>query len=349
MKVNFLLVILLNYILTIGIFAQDIKKISFDVDSVQLLKSTWGRGDANLKILIISENSYGRTSRLDIDADGISASLYEKIDLSYDSGITIPIIYDSAEVSVIILNESENSALASLVFQAITNIAKRKTIRELNKLSKGNWLSLVVASALDIGTSYAEDKILEYLKENEIGRIRFHIEKGDDNWSYLDTKLSDEGNVRISYSTNFVGKKEESLIDSVVNFFITEHDMNNITVIGNLMWQDEMYTEDEIEAYKNEKAYGKVLTRKDAIEYCEDLELGNYDDWMLPSSDELYALFPIPKELKNVSKGFFSSGYIVKNKDPILGTPMALYFSTGILHNCFEGTPKLVRCMRVKE
>ncbi len=71
----------------------------------------------------------------------------------------------------------------------------------------------------------------------------------------------------------------------------------------NLMWQD------------NSDAKTLKKNWEDAIDYCEDLNFGGYDDWHLPNYNELYSLADrsrynpsIDPAFKNVvSGGYWSS------------------------------------------
>lgn len=56
---------------------------------------------------------------------------------------------------------------------------------------------------------------------------------------------------------------------------------------NHLMWQDEVYTEAEDGAYKNNRSLGKAGNFEHARHYCRSLIYAGYADWRLPSSDEL--------------------------------------------------------------
>jgi len=54
-----------------------------------------------------------------------------------------------------------------------------------------------------------------------------------------------------------------------------------------LMWQDARYTDAEDGAYAREKSFGKAGTLNHAINYCRTLDYAGYNDWRLPTVDEL--------------------------------------------------------------
>ena len=54
-----------------------------------------------------------------------------------------------------------------------------------------------------------------------------------------------------------------------------------------LMWQDQAYTDAEDGAYKRGHSVGKAGTLSHARNYCRALNYAGYNDWRLPTSDEL--------------------------------------------------------------
>lgn len=54
-----------------------------------------------------------------------------------------------------------------------------------------------------------------------------------------------------------------------------------------LMWQDAAYTDGEDGAYKREHSVGKAGKHRHAMNYCRALNYAGYNDWRLPTSDEL--------------------------------------------------------------
>jgi hypothetical protein len=54
-----------------------------------------------------------------------------------------------------------------------------------------------------------------------------------------------------------------------------------------LMWEDQVYTDAEDGAYKSNKSLGKTGTHAYATQYCSRLVYAGYNDWRLPTADEL--------------------------------------------------------------
>ncbi len=54
--------------------------------------------------------------------------------------------------------------------------------------------------------------------------------------------------------------------------------------------KDEVVTDTATSLMWQRKDAGKSMTHKEAVEYCEALKLGGYDDWRLPNIDELRSL-----------------------------------------------------------
>jgi hypothetical protein len=58
-----------------------------------------------------------------------------------------------------------------------------------------------------------------------------------------------------------------------------------------LLWQDEIYTEEETGAFKNEQSIQKAGNFSHAKQYCESLDYAGFLDWRLPSSEELMHVY----------------------------------------------------------
>jgi len=67
----------------------------------------------------------------------------------------------------------------------------------------------------------------------------------------------------------------------------------------NLMWQDEKYTDDEESAYFHKSSLGKVGNWTHANVYCRTLEYAGFDNWRLPTLDELMNLYSHKTGLKH--------------------------------------------------
>jgi hypothetical protein len=63
-----------------------------------------------------------------------------------------------------------------------------------------------------------------------------------------------------------------------------------IEVSTAFVWQDEAYSQSELDAYSSGDSVDKVQNFEGAIGYCEALVLDGYSDWRLPNFTELYLL-----------------------------------------------------------
>ena len=123
--------------------------------------------------------------------------------------------------------------------------------------------------------------------------------------------------------------KHGDLYVKVNNIFAQHDKTNQVTIIGNLMWQDVPYTMEETKAYSSyinnkwfgKKEEGKALKWDNANSYAHNLNLGDYDDWRLPTTSELNMLFVNQEYLLNkIPPALFWSSekensYIVKAVD----------------------------------
>jgi len=64
MKLRFLMIPLLIIGFSVGSYAEDY--LRFNLKSIELLKNTWGSGDAQLKVFLITDNLDEGKSQLDI-------------------------------------------------------------------------------------------------------------------------------------------------------------------------------------------------------------------------------------------------------------------------------------------
>ncbi len=88
-----------------------------------------------------------------------------------------------------------------------------------------------------------------------------------------------------------------------------------------LMWQDEMHTSSEREAYFSNRERGKVLSWQGAMNYCQNLNLAGYDDWYLPEEDKLKKAYKNKKNFKKKSCLFYWSATTqTNNQDTALVT-----------------------------
>lgn len=81
-----------------------------------------------------------------------------------------------------------------------------------------------------------------------------------------------------------------------------------------LVWQDEPYTQTERDAYMYEMPKRRVGNFAYAKAYCENLSLGGYKGWKLPSKEMLVKLYSGKKILKNIAENYYWSSTPVISK-----------------------------------
>ncbi len=91
-------------------------------------------------------------------------------------------------------------------------------------------------------------------------------------------------------------------------------------------------------------------TWQDAINYCEDLTLGNYDDWRLPNINELTSIIDdtkISPSLSSVFK-FFASNFYWSSTTSAGSSSLAwsVYFYDGGQDYHYKYGSHFVRCVR---
>jgi len=205
MKFKLLLINLLVIFTSIESCATSEDRVGFALNKVKLLNNTWGGGDANLKVVILYENSEGTASKVEV-IENKKAQTYKTIYLGHTLGAYIPISNDTVDISLIFLHENENTELARLVLSAIKNIAKRKTIRDIKKFSNWNWLSAITKQVIfDVGYDYTEKEILEYLKKSQIEKVDLKLKSWDDKQSLSFS------NVKIFYETRLAPSREQKI------------------------------------------------------------------------------------------------------------------------------------------
>ncbi len=94
------------------------------------------------------------------------------------------------------------------------------------------------------------------------------ITRSNDGIGYIEKTITTETNIR----------------ENNIQTFSTHKD---ITLIGNLMWENISYSQEEENAYNDDEGYGHVMDWHEAMTYAKNLRLGGYDDWRLPTIEEL--------------------------------------------------------------
>ncbi len=120
-----------------------------------------------------------------------------------------------------------------------------------------------------------------------------------------------------------------------------EHDVN-------LMWQDQLYTDREDGAYKQERSSGKAGNFRHAERYCRSLDYSGYSDWRLPTSDELIHLHRISGQIFNYfrDRDFWTSTPASRGKNYVVYPADAYRFEHKTKRSNYI---RCVRCLNENE
>jgi len=101
------------------------------------------------------------------------------------------------------------------------------------------------------------------------------------------------GDVEVVDTSIYVGNQELIEAEQAI-----KDDLVYIERKAKLMWQDEKYTDDEEGAYFHKRSLGKVGDWNHSNAYCRTLEYAGFDNWRLPTLDELMNLYSHKTGLK---------------------------------------------------
>ena len=120
----------------------------------------------------------------------------------------------------------------------------------------------------------------------------------------------------------------------------------------NLIWQDEEYTQAEVDAYNSDKndESEKALHWDSAIDYCEKLTFAEHNDWRLPNFNELHTIadksssgFVINPVFKNFIDKYYWSSTTYNNST---GNAWQVCFHCGDSREWSKADTRYVRCVR---
>jgi len=113
--------------------------------------------------------------------------------------------------------------------------------------------------------------------------------------------------------------------------------------IGNLAWQDQYYTEKEVDAYKKGYKHGKTQNWSGAKSYCRNLSLDGKSDWMLPTKLQLKFLYNNKSNLKNNMPNYFWS-----SSEADRSAAWLIDFYDGYTGDAYKSGIYFVRCVRIR-
>jgi len=112
-----------------------------------------------------------------------------------------------------------------------------------------------------------------------------------------------------------------------------------------LMWQDAAYTDGEDGAYKRGQSVGKAGKHRHAMNYCRALNYAGYNDWRLPTADELTNVHAPQFNPFTYHRGsdFWSSTPTTENRYYVVFTADAMQYPRKV------GESNYIRCVRCLE
>jgi len=100
------------------------------------------------------------------------------------------------------------------------------------------------------------------------------------------------------YFVKFIIKDQKGAISSSqIVVTVTPVQVADTVVRGSLMWEDTKHTRE-----------ARDLNQTQALKYCKDLRLGDFDNWRLPTLDELISI--VSGERGNDSKSAIADGFV---------------------------------------
>ncbi len=122
---------------------------------------------------------------------------------------------------------------------------------------------------------------------------------GFDPIGFIKKTVSDEGDITAGFSRN--------------NYLYVVKDD-----VYKLMWQDS-YGNDVsplvIPSIEDPNSHDKRMTYAEAVHYCDDLNFAGYDDWRLPTANELLSITDDTRVKPAINKAFENVAYVTNDKD----------------------------------
>ena len=224
-----------------------------------------------------------------------SKELFKSSDFRFSDTKLLSVEMDFSSVRDYLLKQYDNDKTEKITKDLETK--KNKKINALkDKLSK-NDSSASFESQLD--DLFDENNINQNKDiEQKIENVKYEYEEKKSNRlsklknkvDFISDKISkDSDKVRIAMAD----KKAWIIANGVKESLGTFTDKET-----GLMWQDD------------EDAKTLELNWNSAMSYCENLELGGYDDWRLPYSEKLERLYSKKSKLKNVAFDYYWSSSV---------------------------------------
>ena len=121
---------------------------------------------------------------------------------------------------------------------------------------------------------------------------------------------------------------------------------------SDLMWMDAPYSEGERQAYENRNdtidhsktPIRKVGSQEYGVHFCENLDYAGFQDWRLPTADELAGVYNQRKDIKQVFK-YNVNGYFWSTSKRH-GDGIAIYTREGFKYDFSPSKNLYIKCVR---
>jgi len=292
-------------------------------------------------------DSFNKISKMNINGNGnigVSNGNYTDGNNNTSTGDTT--INDNSQHTI---NNNDNTTTTNITNNIINNDNREEEPKETqnSEPTVNNMnVSLYEENSAKIKVTFSVSS------DDELVLVRVHcgVESSYDDIQYKDTSISTGSKTLYLNSDKWFGNKvycktEVKTENSIATIKEASIDMSpqKIAIPNSIFFEEStgLMWQDDSDAKSNE------LDWYDAKSYCDNLSLGDYHDWELPTKEELYHLLRANSNLKNIGYGIDFSNYW-SSTTPSNNNNYAWYvdFKDADVNNHSKDYSYYVRCVR---